>query len=124
MDSRWISTAAFSCLQRQRLDESAEVATSDQLLQFLTSTMEMLRRLTLDCINALPTGQVEPVDVECVADSGFVLFSCLFCKCGAFPTECARFLLSGPDAEIDVLPLTPIYNKRLFPIKLLINSDV
>ncbi|VDK20930.1 unnamed protein product [Taenia asiatica] len=50
--------------KRQRLDESAEVATSDQLLRFLTSTMEMLRRLTLDCISTPPKGQVEPMEFD------------------------------------------------------------
>ncbi|VDM23167.1 unnamed protein product [Hydatigera taeniaeformis] len=50
--------------QRQRLDEGAEIATSDQLLRFLTSTVEMLRRHTLECIDTLPKGQVEPMDVD------------------------------------------------------------
>ncbi|EUB57926.1 Integrator complex subunit 4 [Echinococcus granulosus] len=50
--------------KRQRLDESAEMATSDQLLRFLASTVEMLRRLTLDCIDTLPNHQVEPMDVD------------------------------------------------------------
>ncbi|KAL5966532.1 Integrator complex subunit 4 [Taenia solium] len=50
--------------KRQRLDEGAGVATSDQLLRFLTSTMEMLRRLTLDCIITPPKGQVEPMEFD------------------------------------------------------------
>ncbi|CDI96936.1 integrator complex subunit 4 [Echinococcus multilocularis] len=58
--------SAELCLmpKRQRLDGSAEMATSDQLLRFLASTVEMLRRLTLDCIDMLPNHQVEPMDVD------------------------------------------------------------